>query len=119
MRITKALKTQFEEKAKQLVGECNPYTKKAIAYFIGGKQMFLGFDNQSFTKEEIDQNYFETACKDIQRGYEERMVGWYDKWYRYSRTDEGRAYDAGQRMAADNPKCPAEFNIIEIAECNK
>lgn len=118
MRITKALKKQFEEKAKELCSSYNPYIKESIEYQIDMKPMYLR-NGQALTREQIDADYIETATKDIQRGYEERMVGSYDKWFRYSHSDEGRAYDAGQRMAADNPKCPAEFSVIEIAECNR
>lgn len=118
MRITKELKKQFEAKARELCAAYNPYIEESIKYAIGGVPRFLR-GNQSFTREQIDADYIETASKDIQRGYEERMVGSYDKWYRYSHADEGKAYDAGQRMAADNPKCPAEFTVIEIAECNR
>lgn len=118
MRITKALKKQFEDKAIELVKEHNPYIKDSIQYAIGGTPMYL-FAEKPMTREEIDSAYVETAVKDITKGYEERMVGYYDKWYRYTRIDEGRAYDAGQKMATENPKCSAEFHIIEIAECNK
>lgn len=112
MRITKAMKKMFENKAKELVQSYNPYIKCSVEYAIGGAPMFIFLD-KSMTKEEIDNAYIETALKDIQAGYEQRMVGYYDKWYRYNHSDEGRAYDAGQRMAADTDKCPAEFQIIE------
>lgn len=46
------------------------------------------------------------------------MVGYYDKWYRYSHADEGYAYDVGQRLATENPKCSTEFNIIEYNTYN-
>lgn len=118
MRITKALKKQFEDKARTLVKEYNPYIEKSIQYAIGDTPMYL-YANQSMTREQIDNAYVETAVKDMTKGYEERMVGYYDKWYRYSHADEGRAYDEGQKMATENPKCSAEFHIIEIAECNK
>ena len=39
--------------------------------------------------------------KDKQKGYEDRMAGYYDKWYRYNRLDEGKAYDEGQRQAIE------------------
>ena len=88
-KITKALKKRFEEKAKELCERYNPY------------------------REQIDVEYIDTAVKDIQYGYEQRMAGYMDKWYRYNHADEGAAYEAGQRMAADTGKCPEEFTIIE------
>lgn len=114
-RITKALNKQFEEAARKLVETYNPYIKKSIKYFVDGEPRYLYFDI-SMTKKEIDDAYFETALKDLTNGYKERMVGYYDKWYRYCHADEGRAYDAGQKIATENPKCSDEFNIIE---CNR
>ena len=111
-QITKALKKQFEDMVIELTRTYNPYIKKAIEYFVDGDPRYIYFDI-SMTKEEIDKAYFETAVKDLERGYSERMVGYYDKWYRYNHADEGRAYDAGQRMATENPKCSGEFHIIE------
>ena len=118
MRITKELKKQFEAKAQELCAEFNPYIEQSIKYAIDGTPHFL-LNGKAYTKEQIDADYIETATKDIQRGFEERMVGSYDKWYRYSHADEGRAYDAGQKMASETGKCPAEFTVIEIAECNR
>lgn len=116
-KITKALKKQFEEKARELCERYNPYEKKrdcSIPYFIGKTPMFLFKPlNKSLTKEQIDAEYIDTAVKDIQTGYEQRMAGYMDKWYRYNRSDEGTAYEAGQKMAADTGKCPEEFTIIE------
>lgn len=112
MRITKALKAEFEAKVAEIVKNYNPYIKEAIKYSVGNTPMFI-YANTCMTKEEIDKAYMETALKDIQRGYEERMVGYYDKWYRYNHADEGTAYDAGQRIAIKNPKCSGEFQIIE------
>ena len=42
------------------------------------------------------------------------MGGYYDKWYRYNRYDEGRAYDEGVKIATTYKKCPSEMHIIEI-----
>lgn len=50
--------------------------------------------------------------KDEQKGYEDRMAGYYDKWYRYNRLDEGRAYDLGVQRALKDSKCPEEMIIV-------
>lgn len=113
MRITKELKKKFSEKAKELAEKYNPYIDSAIEYAIDMKPMFL-FQGESMTKEEIDNAYVETAVKDIERGYTERMVGYYDKWCRCNHPDEGAAYDAGQKIAADTGKCPEEFQVIDL-----
>lgn len=112
MRITKELKKAFADKAQELVQRYNPYIARATKYAVGDVPMYL-YAGKSMTKEQIDDCYLETALHDMQRGYEERMVGFYDKWYRYSHADEGAAYDIGVRMAADNPKCRPECQYIE------
>lgn len=50
--------------------------------------------------------------KDEQRGYEDRMAGYYDKWYRYNRLDEGKAYDLGVQRALKESKCRDEIIVI-------
>ena len=37
MRITKAMKAEFQRKAEELAKRYNPYKKKATRYFIDGK----------------------------------------------------------------------------------
>ena len=112
MRITKALKKQFEDKARELVVRYNPYIKQAVKYAVDSVTMFL-YEGQVMTLNEINQAYFDTAVKDIEYGYKQRMVGYYDKWYRYSHADNGAAYDVGQRIATDTGKCVNNFQIIE------
>jgi len=48
---------------------------------------------------------------DEQRGYSDRRAGFYDKWYRYNRADDGAAYDKGC-VRATNGKCPEYFTLI-------
>ena len=109
--MKKITKAQIEQFAKEALLRGNPYIKKAIRYNIGNVAMYL-YAGQSMTKEEIDTAYLETARKDVKHGYEERSVGYYDKWYRYSRADEGRAYDFGVRFAASIGGCPEDMQII-------
>ena len=109
--MKKITKAQIKELATKALAAGNPYERKSIKHFIGYTPMFL-YAGQKMTKEQIDQAYFETACKDVQKGYEERMVGYYDKWYRYTRADEGRAYDLGVRLAAETVGCKEEMIII-------
>jgi len=54
-----------------------------------------------------------TSKKDEQRGYKDRLAGFYDKWYRYNRDDDGAAYDRGCTRAVDSGKCPDHFTFIE------
>lgn len=110
--MKKLTNKQVEELAREALAKGNPYIKAAVKYMMGGKPMFL-YANEKMTKEDIDKAYMETAAKDIQYGYEQRAVGYYDKWYRYNRADEGRAYDMGCWVAANTANCKELFNIIE------
>ena len=111
MKISKAMKKEFDAKARELARRFNPYKNSAIKYYIDRVQMYI-FADKTWTAEEIFEAYVETAVKDMEHGYEERMIGYYDKWYRYSRADEGAAYDIGCRLAADNEKSAEELIII-------
>lgn len=118
MKITKDLQKLFAEKAVELALDYNPYLHNATPYAIDGREMYI-YAGKSMTREQIDEAYVETAVKDIQKGFEERMSGYYDKWYRYERMDCGIAYDTGQHLAAEREKCPKQFRVIEIADCNR
>lgn len=52
---------------------------------------------------------------DEQRGYRDRLAGFYDKWFRYNRIDNGAAYDRGCVRAVDSGKCPDYFTLIECS----
>ena len=90
----------------------NPYIEKATMFMIDRAERYI-YADKIMTRAELDNAYLETAKKDIECGYRDRMVGYYDKWYRYSHADEGRAYDLGVRYATEQPKCSGEFHIIE------
>ena len=51
---------------------------------------------------------------DASSGYNDRLAGYYDKWYRYNRPDGGAEYDKGVRLAANSGLCPIDrFTMIE------
>lgn len=102
------LKEVFYANAKKLVKEGNPYVAKSI-----NRNGIFFFDGDALTREELDEVYLDTVIRDIARGYEERMVGYYDKWYRYNHADNGKAYDLGAKLATNNPKCVKNLRIIE------
>ena len=54
-----------------------------------------------------------TDVKDFEAGKRDRQAGYYDKWYRYNRQDDGAAYDSGVQEALKNTKCKDEVHIIE------
>ncbi len=90
----------------------NPYIKIAVKFFIDTVPHFL-FADTILDQSQIDQEYIKTAKRDIQTGYKDRKAGYYDKWYRYLRADEGRAYDEGVKAALKDPACKEEMHIIE------
>ena len=53
---------------------------------------------------------------DEDRGYKDRCAGYYDKWYRYHRLDNGAAYDQGCVRAVNSGRCPEHFTLIEACE---
>lgn len=104
-------KSRIRELAIELEASYNPYIQEATEYFIGYTPMYL-FRNRRYSKADLVDAYIEIAMKDISNGYKERMVGYYDKWYRYNRSDEGRAYDLGVKEATKSDKCEEEMHII-------
>ena len=110
--MTKAIEKIIREKTAQMVKESNPYKDVSTKFFKGNEPLFLHPCGISYTESEIDDAYAKTVSKDMTNGFNERMVGYYDKWYRYNRIDEGRAYDAGVQLAAQQSKCPEELIII-------
>jgi hypothetical protein len=55
----------------------------------------------------------DTNVKDYKQGKKDRMCGYYDKWYRYNRKDDGAAYDDGVKAAIDSGKAKDDVIIIE------
>ena len=111
------MESKIRHKAVELLMQGNPYTKKeySIPFYKGWEPFFICQDGKVYSKAELDVEYLKTLEKDIKAGYHDRKVGYYDKWYRYNRYDEGRGYDAGVRMAVEEINCPVEFHIIEVA----
>lgn len=96
--------------AQKALAAGNPYIKKAVCFMIDRKDMYI-YAGQVMDKEEIDDAYLKTAVHDVRSGYNERCAGYYDKFYRYTRTDGGRAYDLGVSLAAESG-CTGEMIII-------
>ena len=111
--LTKKLLGELVEKALQTE---NPYISNSTIYAIDKVTHYIFADGKSYTKEELDTEYRKSAEKDIQNGYRDRMVGYYDKWYRYNKMDGGYAYDLGVKAATANSNCVSEMHIIEVIE---
>ena len=57
-----------------------------------------------------------THDMDFEAGKRDRLVGYYDKWYRYNHSDSGMAYDDGCKAAVASGKATDNCTIIE---CNQ
>ena len=56
---------------------------------------------------------------DQERGFKDRLAGFYDKWYRYNREDDGAKYDQGVVRAVNTGKCPDRFTLIEANQATR
>ncbi len=72
-------------------------------------------DGKLYTADDLKNAYYEICLKDVRAGFRDRIAGYYDKWYRYNRMDEGAAYDKGVRFAVDN----YDVDEMHIIECNQ
>lgn len=54
-----------------------------------------------------------TGGRDWMAGYRDATGGFYDKWYRHNRKDEGKAYDAGYQYARQIGTAKRDQYIIE------
>jgi hypothetical protein len=52
----------------------------------------------------------ETNVRDFENGQKDKKAGYYDKWYRWNRKDDGKAYDDGFNSVSTDA---LEINIIE------
>ena len=107
----KALEAMAAKAAETALNAGNPYKAAATVFYIGSEARYI-YAEATHTGEALDKEYKKTAEKDFISGYNDRKVGYYDKWYRYSRADEGRAYDLGVRAALNETSTPAEMHII-------
>ena len=105
-------KNKINELANESLKAGNPYVERSIIFQIDNVDHYI-FADSVHTKDQLDQKYLKTAKHDIEAGYKDRIVGYYDKWYRYNHSDEGRAYDLGVRFATTQDNCTQEMHIIE------
>lgn len=87
-----------------------------ITYYINGETRYLLANGESITTAQYEAIKAATAQKDEAAGYRDRKAGYYDKWYRYNRADNGAAYDRGCVRAVNEGKCADDFQIIECME---
>lgn len=82
-----------------------------IKFFIDREPRYI-IGDKVYTQTEVDKMEHERQEKDRKAGYNDRMNGYYDKWYRYNRSDSGAAYDRGQQEASNNEKCAEDVEFI-------
>ncbi|MGN0807944.1 MAG: hypothetical protein ACI4MN_05830 [Candidatus Coproplasma sp.] len=90
-----------------------------IKYYIDGKSVYL-MNGKTYTQEEVDRIEQERIDKDRKAGYNDRKNHFYDKWYRYNRTDNGKAYDEGCVQCVNethSKKWYEEDENFSIIEC--
>lgn len=110
MKISKDVVSSI---AEELTMTYNPYIENSKRYKMpDGNEYYLFHDDVFYTENQLDNMYKETAEHDIIKGFEDRMVGYYDKWYRYNHADEGRAYDEGVKYATTFDECIESMRII-------
>jgi hypothetical protein len=103
------------EWAEQDNMELNALKKKV--YHVDGK--IDGLTEQEFnrfcdlnSKLESIKLKTRTAKSDIEQGQCDKKAGYYDKWYRYNRIDDGKAYDKG----FNSVECE-KIDGVSIVEC--
>lgn len=90
--------------------------------FNRGNETYYALGGNLYTEEELAAMDAYRQRKDEQIGYEDRNHHYYDKWYRYNRSDEGAAYDRGvSRCVAENKsaKWLKDDENFFIIECNR
>lgn len=63
--------------------------------YIRGNDTFYALGDILYTEKELDAMDEKTHKEDKEKGYTDRKNHSYDKWYRYNRKDNGKAYDSG------------------------
>lgn len=115
MKINNELNNEATAMAQHLCETHNPYRSTAEVQIIQGSTLvvYRAQNGGLYTAKALDEEYKKTAKHDFIRGYNDRIVGYYDKWYRYNHADSGRAYDEGVKYATQQNKCAKEMHIIE------
>lgn len=87
--------------------------ERFIPFNVGQTQYYIDrVTDKQITQEEFESITTANFEKDKERGYQDRLAGYYDKWYRYNRLDEGLAYDAGQKKAVESKLPLPEVQFI-------
>jgi len=103
-------------------------TTNGLKQYNRGSEILYVLGDNLYTEHELDVMDAERQKKDEQAGYEARKAHYYDKWYRYTRSDNGAAYDRGVAKCVNEAESysakwhkddESDFHIIEIAKCNQ
>ena len=84
-------------------------------YFIGNEESRETRYILQYGSDINQSEYDELVAKYFKKGYDERMVGFYDKWYRYN-TEFAFAYDKGVMAAVESGRAVPDCQIISCIE---
>lgn len=79
--------------------------------FQNGRARAEAVINQKMANAGLPSSNNASYDADFKAGQRDKKAGYYDKWYRYNRRDDGEAYDAGFK-SVDFPK-GKDITIIE------
>lgn len=106
-------KNELETAVRECLAAGNPYINDSIHFFVDREPRYL-YHGEVYSEEQINKAYAQTCRNDVKSGYLDRLYGHYDKWYRYNRSDEGRAYDKGVKIATTKDGCEEDMRIIPV-----
>lgn len=112
MKIDKRVNTRMISIARKIAITADTDCLGYETFTFNGEKLYHVGCHQLVTAGELREMLYDTTLKDIRKGFQDRNAGYYDKWYRYNRKDDGRAYDAGTRLALQEG-CTEDCTIIE------
>lgn len=93
---------------------------KGLQKFVRGRMTYYALGDRLYTEQELVIMDKRRQEQDEQKGYADRKAHYYDKWYRYNRSDDGAAYDRGVIRCVNekhSAKWLAEDDCFKIIEC--
>lgn len=90
------------------------------SYQFKGETVYM-LNDQLYTEQEWNQMEADRKSRDFEAGYRDRIAHVYDKWYRYNRHDDGKAYDEGVQRCVNElhtKRWMEEDEGFHIIECN-
>lgn len=114
----KSTRNHITQTLKGLVAKMK--VTNGLQKFFRNNEVFYALGENLYTEAELIAMDEERQRADEQKGYDDRNAHYYDKWYRYNRSDDGAAYDRGvvrcvnEKKSAKWLKEDENFTIIEV-----